>query len=834
MRIPPPPRYRKDFDVAIICALPLEADAVEAVFDHFWDEGHDNYGKASGDKNAYRTGRISNYNVVLAYMPGMGKGNAATVAANLRTSFQGIRLALVVGICGGVPTGNDSEILLGDVIISGEIVAYDFGKKLPAGFRRKETFYCCSANDEVQAFMAKIKSRKGQANLLERTSSHLSCLQDHIRDYDCPDWKENRLFEANYPHKHRSSECTKCNRDEICEAQTATCETLGCDESHLVYPWSFPQKELGIHFGRMASGDTVMKSGADRDRIAVEENVIAFEMEGAGITNSLPCLVVKGVCDYADSHKNNRWQKYTAGVAAACMKSLLEQWASIDSPLELYVHLKDGVQDSPCSIEAGSPKKNHEKNLCQAFEHEETQCSQRPLEQNKYNDDLLEARSTIQFRLRTLISFCKQYRKYLPRDSDPKRILPTQKTVLLSNIENLTSKDSGSNDETLDSPRKLSLEIILAIQTKLKEIENLFKCLPPYVEMEMMPVGFKDQLKSTAAGNAIWINVESAIKNLDTGSRPVSDSLRSPGESPLAKRQRLAEEPTNLPPSRKRVGRLQLPDELKAPSSAGEPVIKIPNLYLQRNLCTVIGRALNRSECNGCIGLLGENDTCKHLAYIDGRIGRTGMPASLSELILISGGDVTEGMGLYERVRLARHLATAVLYYHATPWLNKPWRSDDVQFFVDQEDPTIQFAKITLPYITTSIQANDARDSSSQPLGYHHFIRNPVLFGQGIMLLELAYQTPLKKLQRPIDLEKGGSQGFADYFTAHRLVENIHRKVSTSFKIMIKKSLHCDFGHDNDFASSALQEAFYNDIIVGLENLEKTFQDLQLDNPKSA
>lgn len=59
-----------------------------------------------------------------------------------------------------------------------------------------------------------------------------------------------------------------------------------------------------IHVGSIASGDKVMKSGEDRDALATEKGIIAFEMEGAGVWEEIPCIVVKGVCDYADSHKN--------------------------------------------------------------------------------------------------------------------------------------------------------------------------------------------------------------------------------------------------------------------------------------------------------------------------------------------------------------------------------------------------------------------------------------------------------------------------------------------------------------------------------------------------
>src|SRR5437588_12021108 len=112
------PSDRNDFDIAIICALQIESDAVEALFDEIW-EGDDTFGRAPTDPNSYTTGRIGDHNVVLAFMPGMGIGTSATVAANFRSSFPRITLGLVVGICGGVPIGVDKkEILLGDIIIS--------------------------------------------------------------------------------------------------------------------------------------------------------------------------------------------------------------------------------------------------------------------------------------------------------------------------------------------------------------------------------------------------------------------------------------------------------------------------------------------------------------------------------------------------------------------------------------------------------------------------------------------------------------------------------------------------------------------------------------------
>jgi hypothetical protein len=91
-----PPRNRNDFEIAVLCALGTESEAVFGVFDDIWQY---QYGKALGDPNAYTAGRIGNHNVILAHLPSMGKASAASVAASLRSSFPEIRLGLVVEEC---------------------------------------------------------------------------------------------------------------------------------------------------------------------------------------------------------------------------------------------------------------------------------------------------------------------------------------------------------------------------------------------------------------------------------------------------------------------------------------------------------------------------------------------------------------------------------------------------------------------------------------------------------------------------------------------------------------------------------------------------------------
>jgi nucleoside phosphorylase len=309
------PATRRNFEIAIICALTLEADAADALFDYHWDDDGPPYDKAPGDPNTYSTGTVGRHNVVLAHMPGMGKANAVAVAANCRASFPNIKLAVVVGVCGSVPLSPDGdEIVLGDVIISDGVVQYDLGRRLPERFVRKDTLLDSLGrpNAEIRSLLAKLKGVRGRKALQSKLADYLDVLRaepELAAKY--PGTTHDRLFEAAYHHVGDGTSCEECG----CNGQLVLRSRLQQDS---------PQP--AVHFGLIASGDTVMKSGEDRDSIAQQEGIVGFEMEGAGVWDSFPCVVIKGACDYADSHKTKVWQRYAAATAAACMKAFLDHW----------------------------------------------------------------------------------------------------------------------------------------------------------------------------------------------------------------------------------------------------------------------------------------------------------------------------------------------------------------------------------------------------------------------------------------------------------------------------------------------------------------------------
>jgi len=154
------------------------------------------------------------------------------------------------------------------------------------------------------------------------------------RGFKYPGRETDFLYESRYVHQHRNQGCEACDALDYCKkAVKAPCHDLDCSDEKLV-----PRERLltershssgssspQIYLGNVASGNRVMKNGVMRDEVAQKQNVIAFEMEGAGVWSTFPTIVIRAGCDYADSHKNKKWQEWAAMTAASCAKAFLGQ-----------------------------------------------------------------------------------------------------------------------------------------------------------------------------------------------------------------------------------------------------------------------------------------------------------------------------------------------------------------------------------------------------------------------------------------------------------------------------------------------------------------------------
>ena len=288
-----------DYTVAWICALSIEMAAARAML----DEVHRALPTSEDDSNTYTLGRIAQHNVVIACLPAeqVGTNNAATIMTNMKRTFPRIRAGLIVGIGGGVP--GKADVRLGDIVVGTRVMQYDLGKMVGDGQLHRTGF----PRIPHQLLGTAVSSLRAKHELEpSRVSSILRQKLGKHSEYNRPSLAD-RLYEATYDHASPGAGCD------------------ACDHSKLVPRKKRALDDVVIHYGAIASGNQVMKTGIIRDRIAQQLDVICFEMEAAGLMDILPCLPIRGICDYADSHKSDGWQKYAAAVAAAYARELLEE-----------------------------------------------------------------------------------------------------------------------------------------------------------------------------------------------------------------------------------------------------------------------------------------------------------------------------------------------------------------------------------------------------------------------------------------------------------------------------------------------------------------------------
>ncbi|KAL4778137.1 hypothetical protein BJX76DRAFT_352839 [Aspergillus varians] len=261
-------------------------------------EKHPDLSTSPTDNNTYILGKVYSHNIVIACLPSGGYGTtpAATVVTQMQSTFKSIR----------------ADIRLGDVVVSeptrelGGVIQYDHGKTISGGrfehtgILNKPLSLLLTAVSRLKA-AHKLTPSRIPALLSEMLDRHPSMRKSFT--YRGED--QDLLFDSEYDHDDPERNCHDC------------------DTRRLVTRPARVGHDPVIHYGLIASGNQVMKHGRTRDQLARELGILCFEMEAAGLMNDFQCLVIRGICDYSDSHKNKQWQEYAAAAAAAYAKELL-------------------------------------------------------------------------------------------------------------------------------------------------------------------------------------------------------------------------------------------------------------------------------------------------------------------------------------------------------------------------------------------------------------------------------------------------------------------------------------------------------------------------------
>jgi nucleoside phosphorylase len=330
-----------DYTVGWICALPKEQTAATAMLDQI-DPDLPNPPR---DDNAYTLGSVCNHKVVIACLP---KGKVGTIEAGIAATqmvntFPSIKFGLMIGIGGGIPP----EVRLGDVVVSTPVgkypgvVQWDFGKAEEGG-NFKRTGALNSPPNVLLKALAKLETAQDMNG--SKIPQYLDDLKKNwpnlVPKYIFSDSLKDPLSMPNNSYHSRKSwqviflilwEKVLSLLGYLLgwwafspmehEAEQVMSDTgggiIGREQSKL--------RNIHVHYGLIASGNKVIKDAKVRDGLnqSLGGNVLCVEMEAAGLMDNFPCIVIRGICDYADSQKNKDWQEYAAAVAAAYAKELL-------------------------------------------------------------------------------------------------------------------------------------------------------------------------------------------------------------------------------------------------------------------------------------------------------------------------------------------------------------------------------------------------------------------------------------------------------------------------------------------------------------------------------
>ncbi|KAF4629040.1 hypothetical protein G7Y89_g9108 [Cudoniella acicularis] len=322
----PPDQYT----VGWICTHPLALHAARALLTTTHTKlTH----QPKNDKNTYTLGRISpHHNVVITCISQSGTVPVAVAATSMQSTFKWLRFGLLVGIGGGIPSVKN-DIRLGDVVVSrptgqgAGVVQYDSGKSCVGGFERIGTL------DKppllLRSAMTSLMATRGVGReILELVEEALgdeggdeSSENGWIRPSSVPGdvvlttgaGLKDVLFKADAEHLGSNLTCGECEER---------------DPQSVISRKPRKTPHPRVFYGNIGSGNSVMKNAVQRDALAKRDDILCFETAAAGLMDVFPCLVIQGVCGYADSHQNKDWQSYSAAVASGYAKRLLAEISS--------------------------------------------------------------------------------------------------------------------------------------------------------------------------------------------------------------------------------------------------------------------------------------------------------------------------------------------------------------------------------------------------------------------------------------------------------------------------------------------------------------------------
>ena len=312
------------YEIAWVCTLHVDVAAAIQML----DEKHELEAlpQPPEDTNIYLLGRIGGHNIVIAKCLLEFSIGLAPAIDRMRMMFQNIKHALLVGIGGGVPVSTQQgAIRLGHVVVSQPTESH-YGA-IQFSLQRKSSYE--NLRLEPVGFL------EPAISLL--TAAREVTIQRQRTSYD-PIWRSveqitQRIPDFGFPgaaNDHLYS--PKCFHVETC-LTSGSC--MGCDPSQRIERPPQEDSSVVVHRGTIASLDVVVRDAEFRDAMGKKYGILCFDTRAAGVPMDFPCIIIRGIADYCDTHKNDQWNEYASLTAVAYARQLL-----------LHLPVKDDIKSS--------------------------------------------------------------------------------------------------------------------------------------------------------------------------------------------------------------------------------------------------------------------------------------------------------------------------------------------------------------------------------------------------------------------------------------------------------------------------------------------------------
>ncbi|KAL2829430.1 purine and uridine phosphorylase [Aspergillus cavernicola] len=314
------PFQNDKYQIAWICSNHIEMLPASEMLDR--EFGEPQIPLKTDKEYAMTLGIMGNHKIVILNLLTEENGDecGSALVAELLAKFPQIRFGVMVGVGAGIPDYEGDEvrdIRVGDVVV-GSYKADDGGVFVYDGWEPYTILGTFNAPPRcLRPAVVGLQTRRGEC--MSRVSARINNMLEkraHMaKTWRRPDATTDLLYRSGYD-KDDGGICSGWK-----EAQEVS--RRDWERRSTIDPF--------IHCGGIAISSESVEDGRTRDRIhSIYPQVFCLDNDLSGVETGFPCLVIRGISNYADTHRNGEWLRYAAAAAAAFGTILLHEVSAMD------------------------------------------------------------------------------------------------------------------------------------------------------------------------------------------------------------------------------------------------------------------------------------------------------------------------------------------------------------------------------------------------------------------------------------------------------------------------------------------------------------------------